>query len=272
MPRQNNGDRTAREVAKDIHAPVATLAALRAIPTSDRLDKMLCIVATDNASTLWRFNADGAGTVSSDNYQVPSLGTGGWELVTPGVMIQVDEFTDPAAADAAGLEAATAASTSVRTVTSFVAGGVAALAAYPRNVTFTTAGNTPADAPTTATITGTDVFGNALTEDVSVPQTATIAAGVKCFKTVTSVVYTVGQGTDCTVSIGFGVLLGLAHKPKVRAGAIAVLNENAVGVRVTTGTFATPTTSPPNGSYSPSTAANGSRDYALHYERDLSAP
>jgi hypothetical protein len=272
MARQNIGDRTARDIAKDIHASVATLAALSAIPESERIDRMLCIVATDNASSLWRFNAGGTETVNSDNYRIPDDGDGNWEIVTPGLMLAVDEFTDPATADAAGLEAATTVSTSVRTVTSFLAGGVAALAAYPRNITFTTAGNTPADAPASATITGTDVFGNALTETVNIAQTATIASGVKCFKTVTSIAYTVGQGTDATVSIGFGPLLGLAHKPKVRAGTVAVVDEIAVGARVTTGTFATPTTSPPNGSYSPSSAPNGSRDYAVYYERDLTAP
>lgn len=272
MARQNIGDRTARDIAKNIHASVATLTALEAIPPSERIDGMLCIVAADNASSLWRFNSGGTETVNSDNYRVPDLGTGNWEIVTTGVMIQVDEFTNPAAADAAGLEAATAAQLTARTVTTFLAGGVAALAAYPRNITFTTAGNTPADAPATATITGTDVFGNALTEVVNVAQTATIASGVKCFKTVTSIVYSVGQGTDCTVSIGFGALLGLAHKPKTRAGTIGIIDEIAVGARVTNGTFATPTTSPPNGSYSPNSAADGTRDYALYYERDLTAP
>ncbi len=272
MARQNIGDRTARDVAKNIHAPVATLTALEAIPLSERIDGMLCAVVTDNASTLWRFNLDGTGEVNSTNVRIPDDGTGQWEIVTTGLMIEVDEFTNPAAADAAGLEAATTVSTSVRTVTSFLAGGVAALAAYPRNITFTTAGNTPADALASATITGTDVFGNALTETVNIAQTATIATGVKCFKTVTSIAYTVGQGTDATVSIGFGALLGLAHKPKVRAGGVAVLNEIAVGARVTNGTFATPTTSPPNGSYSPNSAADGSRDYAVYYERDLTAP
>src|SRR5688572_6426728 len=87
-------------------------------------------------------------------------------LLSMMVPIDVYELTNPATAAADGLKAATATTVAVQTITSFEAAGVAALAAYPRNVTFTTAGNTPADAPATATITGTDIDGNALTETV----------------------------------------------------------------------------------------------------------
>lgn len=183
--------------------------------------------------------------------------------------IRVQEFTNPVAADAAGLEIATATTVAPRTVTSFLAGGVAALAAFPRNITFTTAGTTPADAPATAVVTGTDVDGNALTETVTLAQTATIASGAKCFKTVTSVAYAAADGTDATVAIGFGAVFGLAKKAKVRAGAVAVLAEFAAGSKVTNGVFATPTASPPNGSYAPNTAPNGTNDYAVFVERDM---
>src|SRR5688572_11740914 len=74
--------------------------------------------------------------------------------------IYVAEFTNAAAASATALRAATATVETERTTTSFSAGGVAALAAYPRQIVFTTAGGTAADAPASATITGTDVDGN----------------------------------------------------------------------------------------------------------------
>lgn len=179
------------------------------------------------------------------------------------------EITNPATADAAGLLAATATVASAVTVTSFLAGGVAALAAYPRNVTFTTAGGTPADAPATAVITGTDVDGAALTETVNLAQTATIASGVKAFKTITSVVYAAADGTDATVSIGFGNVFGLPKKAKVRAGTLNVICEINANAIATNGTFVVPATGAPHGTYTPNTAPNGTRDYCLTYELDL---
>jgi hypothetical protein len=179
------------------------------------------------------------------------------------------EFVNPVAAAAAGLEAATAVTVAARTAIVFVAGGKAALTAYPRNITFTTAGNTPADAPATATITGTDIAGAALTEVVNVAQTATKVEGVKCFASVESVAYSAGQGTDATVSIGFGAVFGLAAKAKTYAGAVASLAEYAIGAKVTTGTFVAPTTSAPYGSYAPAAAPEGTNDYAVIFVKDL---
>lgn len=184
--------------------------------------------------------------------------------------IYVDEFTDPAAASATALRAATATVTTERTTTSFSAGGVAALAAAPRQIVFTTAGGTAADAPATATITGTDVDGNVITETVNLAQTATTATSTKCFKTITSIVEAAGDGTDATIAIGIGTALGLRRKAKARGGTINVINEIAAGSRVTNGTLATPTSAPPNGAYTPNSAADGSRDYVLTYELDLS--
>jgi len=196
------------------------------------------------------------------------------KMETPGIggtnLLAIDEWTNPAAAAAAALEAATATQTTARTVTSFLAGGLAALAAGPRDVSFTTAGTTPADAPASAVLTGTDVDDGALTETVSVGQTATTVYSTKCFKTLTSVAYTAGDGTGATVAIGVGPKLGLHSKIKTRAGLTAPIREVEAGVAVTTGTFGSAATSPPNGSYTAANAPDGARDYALYYERDLS--
>lgn len=181
------------------------------------------------------------------------------------------ELTNPAAAGAADLEAAVASQVAPRTVTTFLAGGVAKLAAFPRNISFTTAGGTPADAPATATITGTDYDGKVQTEVVNVAQTATIANGVKAFRTITKVEYSAGDGTGATVSIGVGLLFGLPFKPKLRTGAVALVRELVNGAPPgTAGTFADPTASPPYGTYSPNTAPNGTNDYAFYVERDPS--
>lgn len=181
---------------------------------------------------------------------------------------QTDEWTNPAAPAVAGLHAATATTVAVQVLLTadLVAGGVAALAAYPRNVTFTTAGGTAADVPATAAIVGGDIDGNALLETVTLAQTATVAEGVKAFKTITSITYAAGDGTGGTVAVGFGKKFGLTKSVKVAAGIPVVLQEIAVGVVVTTGTYVSPATSAPHGTYSPSADPDAAKDYALTYE------
>lgn len=182
--------------------------------------------------------------------------------------IVVDEFTNPAAPATAGLQVATASQVADQTVlaAAMLAPGLAALAAFPRNVTFTVAGGTAAEAPTSADIVGTDIDGNALLETVVITASAGTYEGVKAFKTLTSITKKGGTGTGATVAMGFGKKFGLSRSIKDRAGRRAVLQEVAVGAVVTTGTFATPTTSPPHGSYSPSADPDAARDYAVTYE------
>ncbi len=185
------------------------------------------------------------------------------------VPIDVAEYIDPAAAATAGLEAATASQVAPRTVTTFVGAGVTALAAYPRQITFTTAGATASDAPATALITGKDIDGNAMTETVNVPQTATTATGTKCFSSISSVAYSAGDGTGATVAIGFAAGLGLPFKVKARAGGVALVKEIMDGAIPTAGALSSAATNPPYGLYTPNSAPNAARDYALYLERDI---
>jgi len=82
------------------------------------------------------------------------------------------------------------------------AAGLTQLALWPRALSFTTAGTTPADAPATATITGLDQNGAAQTEVVTLAQTNTIAHGVKYWSAIVSVAYPAADGTGATVEIG----------------------------------------------------------------------
>ena len=265
---ENYGDLLAQKVAQRIAAPVASTTALAAIPSDSRVDGQSCIMTADNQD--WRFSLSSTATASA-TCVVPADGLGGrWLAKTGGVARNwTDEWINPAAAAVAGLKAATASTVAVQTVLTagLLAPGVAALLDFPRNVTFTTAGATAADAPATALITGTDIDDAALTETVTIAQTATIAQGAKCFKTVTSIVYAAGDGTGATVAIGFGQKFGLTKKIKTLGGGVAVINEIAIGARVTTGTFADYTTSPPYGNYSPAAAPDGVNDYAVTYQR-----
>lgn len=194
--------------------------------------------------------------------------------LAPMAAITVQEITNSAAADAAGLLIATSVTIAVQSyaASALLAGGKAALLAFPRNVTFTTAGATPANAPATAVVTGTDINDAALTETVTLAQTATIANGVKAFKTITSIVFAAADADgSCTVSIGFGTKFGLAKKIVSRAGLAGAVREIAAGAVVTNGTFVDAATSAPNGTYSPNTAPNGTNDYAIYYEYDPTA-
>lgn len=179
--------------------------------------------------------------------------------------LAVEEFTNPAAAGAADLEAAAATTVAPRTVTTFLAGGVAKLAAFPRNLTFTTAGTTAADAPANVVITGT-YRGRPQTETLALAQTATIATGLKPFSTVTSVAYAAADGTGATISIGVGTGLGIARVPKSRAGLVGIFREIAAGAVVTNGVFTA------TGLYTPNTVPNGTNDYTIYYEFDASVP
>lgn len=110
------------------------------------------------------------------------------------------------AADTDGLLVATATTVGVQTylTADLDAAGIALIATYARKVSFTTSGVTPADAPATATIVGTDYLGAAQTEIVNVPQTATTAFSAGAYKTIISITYSAGQGTAALVAIGIG--------------------------------------------------------------------
>lgn len=190
------------------------------------------------------------------------------EIEASRIPLAVDDWSNAVAPDAAGLLIATATTVAPQTVLTagLLAPGKAALLAYPRNVTFTTAGGTPAHAPATAVITGTDINDEALEETVTLAQTATIAEGAYAFKTITSIVYAAADGTGATVAIGFGKKLGFSKPIVRRGGACGVVQEIANGVVVATGTFANATVGVPNGTYSPSADPDGSKDYAVYYE------
>lgn len=118
----------------------------------------------------------------------------------------------------AALEAATATQASPRTVSSFLSGGLSALAAIARPLSFLVGGATPAHAPATATITGIDgETGEAATEIVYLPMNAagTRVAGAVCSRTTWTqenleVQYSAGGGIGATVSIGLGLIPGVA--------------------------------------------------------------
>lgn len=187
--------------------------------------------------------------------------------------ITVDEYTNAPAADTDAFKTAIATVAAVVTYSGTALNGVVgeAALAYPRNVTVTTGGATPADAPATATINGVDVNGSAISETITVAQTAATAAGTKAFSKVTSIELPAADGTAATLEFGFGDLLGLSQPIKTRAGYTGSILEIEAGTATTTGAFADTTVGAPNGTYLPTTVPDGSTDYAVYYEYDPTA-
>ncbi len=145
----------------------------------------------------------------------------------------------------------------------------------PRNITVTTGGTTPADAPANVTINGKvrDSQGRLIdqTETIAVSQTAATVAGTLAFSQVTSIEEEQADGTAATLAYGFGDLIGLGKPLVSRAGLEAVLHEIVAGAEVSTGVFVDAATAAPNGTYTPATAPDGANDYAVYYEYDPTA-
>ena len=134
---------------------------------------------------------------------------------------------DENAADADRLVTAARPDTSATMAQTTHAGGAA------RNVTVTTAGT--GDNSKTCTITGTDVFGDAMTEVITSTSSAEAVAGEKLFLTVSAVEcsakyaanITVGSGTLCAQAIGDGGrirLKGLSVVSGGTAGTVSFYN------------------------------------------------
>lgn len=190
--------------------------------------------------------------------------------------LYVDEFTDPAAAGAATLKVATASVAAPTTYTQAggdfpVAGGIAALDSVPRRLRITVAGATPADAPASGTWSGIDANGDPISEAVAIPQVAGFVDTVGFYTgTGLQIGLDAADGVGATLAFGFTDALGLREEVKLRAGLPAVFHpEIAAGAYATNGTWEDPSAAPPNGSYTPSSAPDGSRDYCVRYERVL---
>lgn len=189
--------------------------------------------------------------------------------------LYVEEFTNPAAADVDAFIATIASAAAIQTFDTAAefdgATGLSALT-YPRNVTLTLDTHSDWDA-TTAVVTGLDVFGRTMTENLSIPNggNATVS-GAKCFSSITSLVIPAQTGAGGTATFGFGAVIGLSKPVASRAGYAFVAAQYTSGTGlVTNGTFVLPATAAPCGSFAPNSAPNGALDYAIAYEVDYDA-
>lgn len=177
-----------------------------------------------------------------------------------GAEVVVMNLGAPLTADADGVcasQAGTAAT--AMTINGALASGGVATFDVPRNVVAAWT-NTA-----TLTITGTDEYGKTVVETSA---SGTSMAGVKAFKTVTSVV---PSANITSATVGTGDVLGLPiHLPKTTVGYILKeLQDDAVA---TAGTFvaglarnteSTATTADVRGTYDPNAACDGARSFTI---------
>lgn len=181
---------------------------------------------------------------------------------SPMAVLRMDLGT-PATADPDGV-CESQSDTGAHTLTldgALVSGGVATFD-VPRNVVVDSGGADTA----VLTVTGTDVYGATLVENITLNGT-TAAAGKKAFKTVTSV--TASATISNGAFVGPGVALGLPVFLPSDAHVLGELEDNAAA---TAGTIAaglaeetksTATTADVRGTYIPNSAPNSNKYFSL---------
>ena len=121
--------------------------------------------------------------------------------------IQVKTYTSGLSASTAALAALqTTSGTAAMTLTAAATAGTFHTTGLAAKVTLTSGGNISGVA---ITVTGTDIAGNALTEDITGPNNNTVT-GTKFFNTVTSVAGDGSIGTNTSVGVAAGTTGGQA--------------------------------------------------------------
>ena len=211
---------------------------------------------TLRAGTPFRVSLErpGSATVKSDRLVV--------RRSAPCSVIQVN-IGAPITADADGICAAQdpsgAGNLTLNGVRANSAGTLATLD-VPRNITITSAAD---DSALTFTVYGKDEYGVSMTETIT-GANATVAAGLKAFKTVSRVAV---SGNSGSVQVGFGDVLGI---PFFLSDGDLVVKEMEDDTLRTNGTFvagvqseASATTGDVRGTYDPNSACNGSLTFRL---------
>jgi len=135
-------------------------------------------------------------------------------------------WTDPLALSTTRLTTAQATSAAITTVTTFTA-----QPDFARQITILPGGTTADVKAGDYVITGTNIRGEVISDTLVFADNATVAqTSIKAFKTVTSIVYPVQDGTAATFAVGINDALGLDR----------CMNANEVIlVTVSAGTFET---------------------------------
>ena len=149
-----------------------------------------------------------------------------WIYIEPYALRNHTIWRNPAAASANGVHAAVTDNGSTQTVTTAITSP-----AVPRNITATAGGTNTDIKAIQVTITGTNIYGETITEDLPAftVDTAGIVTGSKAFATVTSISIPAHDGTGATTAIGWGSKLGLPHRRNARKCEWAFINGTLEG-------------------------------------------
>ena len=121
-------------------------------------------------------------------------------------MIEKQSIVNPVVANSTRLKSAQATTSSATTTISTFS----AQPDVPRALTVTTGGTTTDCNAGNVVVSGTNIFGKAITESLAITENqAGATAGTKAFKTVTSVLIPIQDGNGCTYDVGVGDQLGL---------------------------------------------------------------
>lgn len=185
------------------------------------------------------------------------------------VSFVASELRRPATAGAATVLAASASDITATTYTTGITNPD-----VPRNITVT-GGGTAADIKTgNVVVTGTNVEGKVITENFAfTDNTAATVTGNKAFKTVTSILIPIQDGTGATYSVGYGVKLGIGLR-NIASMPAKVFTKTAAGVEAIEDASATAfsTTAVESNTVTTTTAPDGTiefRVYVLNYKYAL---
>lgn len=173
----------------------------------------------------------------------------------------------PAAASATAVMAATAAATSVVTVSSGLTDPD-----VPRNLTVTPGGTTADILDSVVTVNGTNIEGKAISEQFRFAAAASGAVtGNKAFRTVTSVVIGQQGSANPTFSVGTGNKLGVNHRLFNQNTTVKVYTASAAYGALTLQNPPTVVSNEQNlenNTVTPATVPNGSLIYNIFYYYD----
>lgn len=217
---------------------------------------------------------NGAAAVDDADDTSPTASGGGSATTEP----VLDDFGAIDAPDDDGIVTTFATSTSLVTKSGAGLNGVvgATVMDPPRNIVITTAAASAAYNTTDPiVITGTDVFGNVLTESRT-PLNANgneDLVGLKCFRTITSIAFPAQLTTGGSFKVGFGVKIGPRQKVKWTVSQFLFLQAFYIdGSPDTTPSYTTIglAASPPNGAIDlTSFPPDGGTQFAAAYIKDL---
>lgn len=176
-------------------------------------------------------------------------------------------WNGPATLDANGLSVSHNGAASAGTTNMTLGGALGgSMGAYSRNVVITVT-HASAVVAMSGTITGTDQFGNTITEAWSVTTggTSKTFTGKKAFSTVTQITEVVAADASAnSIVAGSGVVFGL----ELPASSIVIVAEEEDGAVPTAGVLvaaSSASTADRYGTYAPNSAPNGSLVFVVYY-------